>query len=256
MVWPNNYRTFGGWSPYRLTGQQLDFYKINRSGARFNKFINENVPTTMAVPSGYYSSGWVVQPLQSGGMSSYLELTGEGDLSADVLAVRLALADLTGSGNLTAEGSLVVNLIANLVGSGTITSADVQAFLAAVASLTGSGTISSATATGLGELLSALTGSGTVTSTLTGTGELSADIVSFGALTIEGMREAVWSALAANYNEAGTMGELLNGAGGGSSPSQVADAVWDELLSGHTISGSTGKKLRDVLKTGDFIALK
>lgn len=236
MVWPNNYRTFGGWSPYRLTGRQFDFYKINRSGERFNKFINENIPGTMAVPSGYYSPGWVVQPLQSGGMSSFLALTGEGDLSASVLAVRLALADLTGSGDLTAEGSLVVQLVAALVGSGTITNADVQAFLAAVAALSGSGTISAATATGLGELLSALTGSGLAAGTFTGIGELSADIVSFGALTVEGMREAVWSAAAASYDEPGTMGEKMNDAGSASNP-------WNEVIE----SGFTAAEILRIL---------
>ena len=239
MVWPNNYRTFGGWNPYRLTGRQFDFYKINRSGERFNKFINDNIPSTMAMPSGYYSSGWVVQPIQSGGMSSYLSVTGEGSLSATILAIRLALADLTGSGDLTAEGALVVQLIAALIGSGTITNADVQAFLAAVAALTGSGAISSATATGLGELLSSLIGNGIATSTLTATGELSADIVSFGALTIEGMREAVWSAVAASYNESGTMGEKMNNAASAGDP-------WGTALPGSYASGEAGQILAQI----------
>lgn len=239
MVWPNNYRTFGGWSPYRLTGRQFDFYKINRSGERFNKFVNDNVPDTMSVPSGYYSPGWVVQSIKSGGMSSYLTITGEGDLSATILAIRLALADLTGSGDLTAEGSLVVQLIADLIGSGDITDANVQAFLAAVAALSGSGAISSATATGLGELLSALTGTGTVTSTSTGTGELSADIVSFGDLTVEGMREAVWSAVAASYNEAGTMGNKMNSAASAGDP-------WSTLLPGSYGGGEAGKILAQI----------
>ncbi len=32
---------------------------------------------------------------------------------------------------------------------------------------------------------------------------------------------------------------------GGASASDVADAVWDELIASHTISGSTGKTLKD-----------
>lgn len=45
-------------------------------------------------------------------------------------------------------------------------------------------------------------------------------------LTEGGIASAVWSAVAASNTASGTMGELLNGAGGGSSPGAVADAVW------------------------------
>ena len=43
------------------------------------------------------------------------------------------------------------------------------------------------------------------------------------------------------------------GAGGGSAPSaaQIADAVWDELLSGHAVSGSTGEALSAAGGAGD-----
>lgn len=34
------------------------------------------------------------------------------------------------------------------------------------------------------------------------------------------------------------------GGGGGYTPAQISDAVWDELLSGHTTSGTTGKQLQ------------
>jgi hypothetical protein len=45
---------------------------------------------------------------------------------------------------------------------------------------------------------------------------MSANILSYGALTPEGIRDAVWNALAANYDLNATMGELLNNASGGS----------------------------------------
>lgn len=44
-----------------------------------------------------------------------------------------------------------------------------------------------------------------------------------------------------------TLEDIAN-AGGGSTPSAIADAVWDELLSGHTIAGSAGLVLRDLLR--------
>lgn len=228
MVWPNNYRTFPGWIPNRLFGRQdYGCYKMGMNGDRFNKFINENVPQTMAVPSGYYSPVWVVPPINSGGLSTFGGLDGDGDIIASILAVKLAEADLTGSGDLSATGSLIVGLVAALTGDGDITAADLKAFLAAVAALTGTGD-ADGTLTGQGELEAILFGSGTSSSTLTGVGELDADIVSYGDLTIEGMREAVWNAVAASYNTSGTMGEKLNDAGSAANP-------WTEVIeSGYT----------------------
>lgn len=163
-------------------------------------------------------------------MASRNNATGSGDITTDAWAVRLGEADLTGSGGITsAIGGLIVQLVAAITGSGTVTNADVKAFLAAVASLTGTGGVSSAAATGLGALLAALTGDGTATgSTATGIGELEADIVAYGDLTPEGLRDAVWNALAASYNESGTMGEKMNDAGSAANP-------WTEVIeSGYT----------------------
>ncbi len=56
-----------------------------------------------------------------------------------------------------------------------------------------------------------------------------------GALTEASIATAVWSASAAGNAGAGTMGELLNGAGGGSSPGAVADAVWASAI--RTLTG-------------------
>lgn len=42
----------------------------------------------------------------------------------------------------------------------------------------------------------------------------------------------------------------------GITPAQVADAVWDEVLSGHLTTGTTGKKLNDNLTQNNFLGLK
>lgn len=189
------------------------------------------VTNQSSFPHGYNGqSAWHMAP-KAGGMASVNNATGSGSVTANALAVKLAQAGLTGAGGLTALGSLIVSAIASLTGSGTITAANLQAFLSAVAALTGSGTISAAGATGRGQLIAALEASGTAAgSTLTGTGELGADIFAYGELTPEGIRDAIWSALAANYNTAGTMGSKLNSASsGGVDYGALADAVRTEL---------------------------
>jgi hypothetical protein len=79
-------------------------------------------------------------------------------------------------------------------------------------------------------MIAAITGSGTAAgSTLTGTGELDADITVTGTgLSTANVGQAVWSALAASNNVANTMGEKLNDAGSASNP-------WTEVIeSGYT----------------------
>ena len=191
------------------------------------RFSQGSMEPKSGVPDGYRPPYCWVLPQAPGALAARNTLDGAGGISdADAWAVRLAVAALTGEGGITAAGGLIVQLAAALVGSGTITSANMQAFLAAVAALTGTGGVSDADLEGFGELVAALTGSGTATgSTATGLGELSADIVSYGELTVEGMRDAVWNALSAQYNTTGTMGEKLNDAGSGSNP-------WTEVIEG------------------------
>ena len=75
-------------------------------------------------------------------------------------------------------------------------------------------------------------------------------------LSPEGLALAVWAANSSANNAAGSMGELLNGAGGGSSPSAVAAAVWDELLSNHNVSGTYGERVQKLLTLSQFLGLK
>ena len=203
----------------------------HRTGATRNLTAGTGVTNqTAGYPYGYRDGGAWSMPQKAGALSSHSLLTGSGDITASILAVKLASAGLTGSGNLAAVGGLIVNLIADLVGSGEISNAELNAFLQLVASIGGSGDIDSATLTGLGALVAALLGEGTAAeSILTGLGNMAADITVTGTgLTTSNVGQAVWSALAAANDTTGTMGEKLNDAGSAANP-------WTEVIeSGYT----------------------
>ncbi len=57
--------------------------------------------------------------------------------------------------------------------------------------------------------------------------------------------DAVWDEPLAGHLSAGSTGEALDGAGGGSAPTaaEIADAVWDEDLTTHVVADSTGEAL-------------
>jgi len=108
-----------------------------------------------------------------------------------------------GTGTLTASGALGRNLLATIAGSGSL-AADVTA---------------------LGWMLGNLEGSGTLTGVRYATGALEADITPFTTLSPENLASAVWSAVAADNNDTGTMGEKVNDAGSASNP-------WTEVIEG------------------------
>lgn len=206
-----------------------------------------------ALPNGnIHPYGWML-PRTGGAMSMRTE--GEGALSANLIPTINGAIDFTGLGSLSANAALVISMFCNMTGSGTLT-ANITGLLNMSINLQGDGDLA-ANLSGIGNMLIDLEGSGDLAATIAAYGNMSIEIVVTGSgLTVENVRNAVWDALSANYDQPGTMGELLNSAGGAVDPGAIADAVWDEVLNDHTTTGTTGKKLKDALKTSDFIALK
>jgi hypothetical protein len=234
----NNFRdTLGAFQTFGATASNNAYPSVTRqnyarTAAARNLTAGEGITSELvSIPSGNrHPNAWLM-PQQAGALAARNTITGDGGVTdADRWAVKLAEAALTGSGELTAIGSLVVQLVAALAGSGTVSAANLQAFLAAVANLTGSGEVTDADLEGFGAILAALAGEGTLdASVLTGIGELDAALVVTGTgLSTANVGPAVWAALAAANNGAGTMGEKLNDAGSASNP-------WTEVIeSGYT----------------------
>lgn len=180
---------------------------------------------TVGRPYGYRNPGAWILPQKAGALSAHNIILGEGDLTGAIAGGKNAEATLTGQGDLTGVGALIVSLVASLTGSGTISSAALLAYLQLAATLAGTGDLTGA-ATALAHAAATLEGEGDVagTTVLTALGELAAQITVTGAtLTTGNVGQAVWSAIAASNNEAGTMGEKLNDAGAAANP-------WTEVI--------------------------
>lgn len=207
-------------------------YRGHRAAANRNQFAGQGITSQVAsVPDGCRAPVAWIMPRKAGGMSSRGGIGGSGGINPVLILALEGEAVLDGQGDITAFGGLIVNMLATITGSGTISAANVQAFLNLVATITGSGGVASASALrGLGALIAQIAGQGTVVSTATGQGNMGATIRGYGDLTPEGLRDSVWSALAAQYNVAGTMGNKLNSAAsGGVDYGSMADAVRVEL---------------------------
>jgi hypothetical protein len=139
------------------------------------------------------------------------------------------VSTIAGLGGLTASVIGQLEASATLAGSGTLTGAQ-SALAGMVAALTGTGLLSDAQQEALGQM--------------------SADIyVNQSEATVAQIVDAVWNAIAAEYNLSGTMGEAMNGAGSAGNP-------WITDLSGYNTANTAGKILKDKLALDEFIGLK
>jgi hypothetical protein len=135
-------------------------------------------------------------------------------------------------------------MVANLAGDGTVSTADLRGFLQAVANLSGSGDLT-ATAAALAWMQAATDGSGTITNaTPYATGDLSADIFSFSALTPEGISNAVWAAIIEAGFSASDLLQLISASAAGKlsgspgSPIQITGVDGSTVRINATVDGA------------------
>lgn len=85
---------------------------------------------------------------------------------------------------------------------------------------------------------------GLITAAAIATGAIDADALATDAAAE--IADAVWDEAISGHSTAGSTGKALSDASAGSATAaQIADAVWDEALSGHLTAGSTGDALND-----------
>lgn len=191
---------------------------------------------------------YVLAP-NEGGMSMYIP--GVGDFSnAAQVAGKFGSATLAGTGTISdAAGGLIAEMLATIDGAGGLT-ASIIGNLQALAIIAGTGSLTAAQSATAG-MLATLAGTGLLSDAQQeALGQMTATIyVNESQAQIDQIVAAVWSALAAEYNESGTMGEKLNGAGSAGDP-------WTTDLTTYNTDNTAGKRLKETLKRNDFIALK
>lgn len=191
----------------------------NMPGAARNFAMGEaGTPAVAAVPNGYEPPyAWVIAT-RGGGLSAYKSVTGAGALAAGLTMGRALTIEMVGAGEIAeAQLALIVSLLAELEGDGAL-SAAMRGAVQMAAELAGEGDATAALGL-IAWCAAAVAGSGTAAgSALRGTAGMSAEIVAYGAMTPEGVRDAVWRAIATQFAEPGTMGARLNAAGSAGDP--------------------------------------
>ncbi len=184
-----------------------------------------------------------------GAVNIAANLAGSGDLTGALGALISILADLNGNGNLTGSIAGALEATATLAGNGDLVGA-IQGSVSIISNITGTSTLTSAiignwnmvsavagsstlvsNIKAIANLVSILSGSGTITLTSGSTpGDMFCDITLCGDLTPTNVAAAVWESLAASFNNAGTMGEIMNNMGAATDP-------WTVVLEGTYTAG-------------------
>lgn len=252
----NNYRDgLGSLKTFGVTAVNLaypgyGYQNTHFTGGMRNISAGEAMDQYVAIPNGHtHPSAWML-PNKAGNISTYGFVSGEGEVSASILAVKLAESSLTGSGDLTAVGGLIVQLIAAILGVGEISDADMKAFLQATADLSGSGG-ADGTITAFAELIAEIEGIGGVDAILTALGELSADIVVTGTgLTTGNVGQAVWQEiLEAGYSAEDIMRIMASVLAGTVSGAETSTVTFKG------IDGATSRVISDTDANGNRLSV-
>ena len=215
---------------------------FNASGQLKQRFYPETIdglPLTTALPEGYLSPNAWVLPYELGSMS-ISTLNGSSSLTAIGTSGLGGELSISGSSVFNATGGLLAGLILNISGSSSMSLLGgglIEAFL----TIAGTSEFSAAISANAGMTLT-MNGIGTMTLSPQATGEMVLDIyVNQAQATVDQIVAAVWSALAAEFNESGTMGQKLNGAGSAGDP-------WTADLSTYNTDNTAGKILKQAKK--------
>lgn len=194
-------------------------------------------------------------------------LNGTGSLSGDIVGALYANATLNGTGSLIAD--LIGNLYAASIISGVGSlSSDIVGIFPAYATINGTSALTGSIKA-IADVVSTIIGSGSITNALPfATGNISASITPFTELSPQNLAAEIWNSIAADFNNAGTMGNKVNSAASAGDPwttalpssytsgsagyilgtrlNRTISSIWDELKTDHTISGSMAEKLQDI----------
>lgn len=216
-------------------------------------------------PLGTLDQSSFILPQKPGGLGA---TTGnQGRISA--LATLVPARPLNASVSLTLiAGGAQLDQIVSGVASASLTLVADNAQLASAAGLSASGSLALSTDNALCGAIFSVTASSSTQALpdvfLSALGNISAQAGGPEALSPQGLARAVWNEPTNSYVTTNTFGKKVNDlsggtGGGGSGPTaaEIADAVWDEALSDHTVSGSFGDFVgKKVLTVAKFLGFK
>ena len=200
-----------------------------------------NVTDRMSLPgSGYRPPYSLVIAPKAGGVSSNYISRGQASSSTAGFLGKFTVGQSDGVATVTGAMSLIIQAIGSAGGVATV-SGIISASLSAVGSSAGVATADAI----ISALMSAVgqsDGVATVTGTSKGNGSVTAHIfVNESQATVEQITDGILNAVAANYNNAGTIGEKINDGGSAGDP-------WSTDLTTYNTADTAGLLMKKASK--------
>lgn len=245
--------------PVDRTGDTSEMW-MQQLSWQMNKYLNvAGLSKKSGVPDGYSNPYAYSMPVKEGGMSCFRGIIGLGEVKETTNLTRAKTFPTTtiiGSGTIHEPSlTLLVQLACEINGFGEITDGSVLKAIANMsAELEGHGEIIDSSILSLIAWCTAeCIGTGDIEATMKGIAYMETVIKSYGDLSVEGLRDAVWTAIASKYVNPLTMGGKLNSAAvGGVDYDALAEAVLDAEVTGRAV-GSLGKTIEDTKKKANMI---
>lgn len=189
-------------------------------GLFFRQDYNEALQSQIkrdSLPTGTELNTALVMGDKGALLSSTTTINGVATLASALSNGINILSTIDGTSDLVADLKLITSMNAALEGSGTLVGSLVGTIALAA---TINGTSSVAASLGLiSNLIASLTGTGSLAGNLKGTLALEADIyVNQSQATVDELVDGVWNAIAADYNNGSSMGEIMNNMGAVADP--------------------------------------
>lgn len=232
----------GGDGTSGITGLRSNW---NAAGVSRNRFYGENwlsgTADRFGVPSAYRAPyAWTLPP-HSGGIGCNTGISGAGAFTGSgALGVNMEMT-IAGFGEISSLNmGLVVNAVMTIAGIGGLTASMTGALNGAM-TIAGQGNMTGALGA-LANMVMEVNSTGSMTAGITAKGNMTMDIyVNQSTATVNELVAGVWNALASDFNESGTMGQKLNGAGSAGDP-------WTTDLDSYTTPGTAGALMKKASK--------
>jgi hypothetical protein len=201
-----------------------EYGNVVKGGFR-NRFVGAFPAIFGGYANGHLAPSSFVLPMGSGSISSYTESSAA--ITQGVVVLTSGLPMSGSSSMVITATNATMSLLAEMIASGALVLSVNSALLSTLQNMIASGSMTlSVLSSTLGGIFS-MSASGTLVLTPSVTMEADAFMVATAGgptpLSPEGLAEAVWNSIAADFNTAGTMGEKLNGAGSAGNP-------WTEVI--------------------------
>jgi hypothetical protein len=268
----NNYSVLNS-SPGRAIGNFNNLYSKYKPSSWYSYYIPDTDTVSLLKRASIFTGteppyAWILA-IKGGEMSCSNTMNGSSTLTSGMISGAFMTTTLDGVGTLTAGLSIRIQLAATLTGTATLVG-NVSARIAMSATLAGTSVLTSGLSLTV-RMASTMDGSSSLVANLKGIARMEAQIfVNQSEATVQEIVSGVWNAVTANYDEAGTMGEVMNNMGAVADPwstllpgsyttgqagkilgdllSNIPDSVWDELKTSHTTTDSFGKLVQDIDK--------